>query len=211
MKVKELAAPKLVYGVGINDADYVVKEWKTLVYGNGEQKRILVWWCPYYRAWCDMLKRCYCTKLQERQPTYKGCSVTEEWKRFSNFRGWMEKQDFVGKHLDKDLLFEGNKTYSDKTCVFVTRAVNNFTTDSGAARGGWLIGAYWDRVSNKFKANCSNPFTKKREHLGYFTSEQEAHQAWLKRKLELAYELAAIQTDTRVAESLIHRYSNYKH
>ena len=47
-------------------------------------------------------------------------------------------------------------------------------------------------VRFRFKSQCRNPFTKKREHLGYFTCEQEAHQAWLKRKLELAKELAFI-------------------
>jgi len=56
---------------------------------------------------------------------------------------------------------------------------------------------------------CSNPFTRKGENLGYFTCEEEAHQAWLKRKLELAHLLAAEQTDTRVAKALIERYTNY--
>ena len=50
--------------------------------------------------------------------------------------------------------------------------------------------------------------TKKQENLGYFTCELEAHQAWLKRKLELAA-LAAEQTDERVAKALIERYTNY--
>lgn len=36
---------------------------------------------------------------------------------------------------------------------------------------------------------------------------QEAHEAWLKRKLELAHLLAAEQEDPRVAEALINRYS----
>lgn len=39
------------------------------------------------------------------------------------------------------------------------------------------------------------------------SSEQEAHEAWLKRKLELAHELAAIQEDPRVAKALTDRYS----
>ena len=73
-------------------------------------------------------------------PTYKGCSVSEEWLRFSNFKRWMEKQDWDGKQLDKDILFEGNKVYSAETCVFVTSVVNSFTSDSGAKRGEWLIG-----------------------------------------------------------------------
>lgn len=62
----------------------------------------------------------------------------------------------------------------------------------------------------KYQSNCSNPFTKKRENLGLFGCEIEAHQAWLKRKLELAHLLAAEQTDSRVAKALIERYTNYK-
>ena len=89
--------------------------------------------------------------------------------------------------------------------------VNTFTTDSGAARGEWMIGVTWDKGMSKFKSQCRNPFTKKGEYLGYFDSEQDAHQEWLNRKLELAYELAEIQTDERVAKALINRYSNYKH
>jgi len=201
---------RLVYGVGINDADYVVQKFKSLGYVDGKRKRVLVWECPFHRTWKDMLRRCYSDKDQERHPTYKGCSVSEAWKRFSNFRGWMVTQDWEDKQLDKDLLFEGNKVYSENTCVFVTRVVNNFTIDSGAARGEWMIGVSWYKRLNKFISRCSNPFTKKREHLGLFTCEQEAHQEWLKRKLELAKELAAIQTDQRVAEALIARYSNYK-
>lgn len=200
---------KLVCGVGINDADYVVQKWEITVV-NGKRKRKLIWICPYYRVWKNMLERCYSTKFQERQPTYIGCSVSEEWLVFSNFRAWMEKQDWHDKHLDKDLLIEGNKIYSLETCVFVTRMVNNFTNDNGASRGEWLIGVNWHKRASKFLTQCSNPFTKKIEHLGLFTCEQEAHEAWLIRKLELAYELAAIQTDERVAEALINRYSKYK-
>jgi len=93
--------------------------------------------------------------------------------------------------------------------VFVTRVVNNFTIDRGNGRGEWLIGVYWDKEKGKFKSQCRNPFTKKQEHLGYFLCEQEAHQKWLKRKLELATLLAAEQTDERVAKALIERYTNY--
>ena len=214
MKTKKLGAPKLetqkvVYGVGINDANYAVERKETIRYVDGKQKKKLVWICPYYRTWKSMLGRCYSTKLQEKYTTYKGCSVSEEWKTFSNFKSWMECQDFEGMQLDKDLLFSGNKVYSGETCAFVTRVVNMFNTDSGASRGEWLIGVCWDKAAGKFKASCRNPFTKKQENLGRFDSEQEAHQAWLKRKLELAYLLAAEQTDERVAKALIERYTNY--
>jgi hypothetical protein len=199
---------KLVYGVGINDADYVVQKDELISHANGKQKRKLVWRCPYHRAWEDMLKRCYSKKYQEQKPTYVGCTVSNDWLTFTNFKNWMADQDFKGKQLDKDLLVEDNKVYSPDTCVFVTPAVNNFTTDRGNDRGEWLIGACLDKRAGKFRAQCSNPFTKKQEFLGLFTNELQAHQAWRKRKLELAHELASIQTDARVAKALVDRYSN---
>ena len=189
---------KLIHGVGINDADYVVA------------KRKVGWVCPFYRTWKHMLGRCYDTKIQERHPTYKGCTVSEEWLTFSNFRAWMAAQDWEDKHLDKDILFEGNKVYSPETCVFVSQMVNNFTIDRGNDRGEWLIGVYRNKPTEKFRSRCRNPFSGDQEHLGLFTCELEAHEAWLKRKLELAHELSAIQEDSRVAEALINRYSNYK-
>ena len=210
MDIKKSPTSKLVCGVGINDAGYTVRERKTVRYMNGKQRRKTVWFCPFYQAWDGMLKRCYSSKTQERSPTYRGCTVSEDWLTFSIFKAWMEKQDFEGKHLDKDLLIEGNKVYSAKTCVFVSPLVNNFTLDCNAIRGEWLVGVNWDKGTSKFKSRCSNPFTKKREHLGLFNCEQEAHNAWLKRKLELAYKLAAVQTDSRVAEALINRYSEYR-
>ena len=204
-----MKSKKLVYGVGINDADYVTQKMETIGYVNGKRKQKRVWFCPYYRVWVNILKRCYYTKYQEKQPTYKGYSVSEEWKRFSNFRKWMESQDWEGKQLDKDLLFSGNKVYSAEACVFVTQMVNLFTVDSGAARGEWPIGVYWNKEKNKFMSMCCNPFTKKQEYLGYFTCPNEAHQAWLKRKLKLAHLLASEQSDPRVAKALIERYTNY--
>lgn len=200
---------KLVHGVGINDAGYVTQKMETVGYINGKQKKKLVWICPYYRSWKNMLERCYSEKYQDRYPTYEGCIVSKEWLTFSNFRNWMMTQDFHGKQLDKDLLIEGNKIYSAETCVFVTGAVNKFTTDCGASRGELLIGVGWHKRSCKFQSLCSNPFTNKQEHLGYFACEQEAHEAWLKRKLELARELAAIQTDQRISKALIDRFTNY--
>lgn len=198
---------KLVYGVGVNDANYVAQRKETVGYVDGKRKQKQVWICPYYRTWADMLNRCYSAKYQERCPTYKGCAVSEEWLTFSLFKGWMEKQDFEGKQLDKDLLFEGNKIYSPETCVFVSQMVNKFVCDSRAARGERLIGVCWDKQTEKFLSQCRNPFTKKQEKLGYFSTEQEAHQAWLKRKIELAHLLADEQTDPRVSEALINRYS----
>lgn len=197
---------KLTFGIGINDADYAVRKNETIGYVDGKRKQKQIWVCPYYSVWVNMLNRCS-EKWQEKYPTYRGCSASTEWLTFSVFKNWMEAQDFEGLQLDKDILFEGNKIYSEATCVFISPMVNTFITDSGAARGEWLVGACWNKEKAKFQSNCRNPFTKKLEHLGCFTTEIDAHKAWLKRKLELAHELAAIQTDPRVAKALIDRYS----
>lgn len=201
---------KLVYGVGINDADYAVQERETISYVGGKRKQRRVWICPYYQVWRSMLERCYSEKFQEKNPTYKGCNVSENWLTFSNFKAWMMAQDFEGKHLDKDLLFEGNKIYSADTCVFVTPMTNLFTIDRGNDRGEWLIGVDWCKRAGRFRSKCRNPFTKKQESIGYFDCEQQAHKAWAKRKLELAHELAAIQTDERISKALIDRYSKLR-
>lgn len=202
-----MKAARMVRGVGLNDADYSVQKKEEMPYVNGKRKQRVVWTCPYYARWKGMIERCYSTKMQERNPTYKGCTVSDEWLTFSKFKIWMESQCWEGKHLDKDILIEGNKVYSSDTCVFVSREVNNFTNDHGSGRGEWLIGVYWNKKLNKFQASVGNPFTNKRDHLGLFACEQEAHEAWLKRKLELAKELASIQEDPRVAKALIERYS----
>jgi len=200
---------KLVFGVGIMDAGYRVQEKISVGYENGKRKQRLIWICPLYQRWRDMLQRCYSEKFHERFPTYKGCSVCEEWLTFSNFKHWMEQQDWEGKHLDKDILFQDNKIYSPETCVFVDAKVNIFLIEAAASRGEYMIGVCWDKVHSKFKAMCRDG-SGKRKYLGYYTSELEAHKAWLDYKLKLAYQLAAEQTDERIAKALIERYKNYK-
>lgn len=199
----------IVFGVAVNDADYDISRYDVIISSDGERKRKQVWICPFYKTWAEMLRRCYTESLQAKRPTYKGCTVCDEWLRFSNFKAWMENQDWKGKQLDKDVLFQGNKIYSPTACVFVSRAVNAFVIESDASRGKYLIGVSWHKVIQKFSSTCNNPITKKGESLGYFTSEIEAHQAWLKRKLEHAKLLAAEQNDPRVAKALVERYENY--
>lgn len=198
-----MSVKRSVYGVGINDAVHNIVKFAIV---GGKRKQ--VWLCPFYSTWRGMLKRCYCKKEHQRYPTYKCCSVCDEWLIFSNFKAWMEKQDWEGKHLDKDLLVINNKCYSPDHCIFVDHKINIFVTDSGGARGEYMIGVSWHKASGKFRASCGNPFTGRYEHLGLFTDELEAHLAWKARKHELACELADsdLVTDERLAEALRNRY-----
>ena len=119
-----------VCGVGVNDADYQVRK-KV----NGES--IL---CVFYKTWANMLTRCYNSKFHLKNKTYIGCSVCTEWHLFSNFKSWMETQNWQGRELHKDLLIKGNKVYSPQTCAFVDSMTNSFFLDCSASRGAWPIG-----------------------------------------------------------------------
>ena len=196
---------KLVYGVGINDADYsVTSEIKI------DGKRKTLWRCPFYVSWSSMLRRCYSEKTHKERPSYSSCYAVESWHYFMTFRAWMETQNWVNKELDKDLLFPGNKLYGPETCVFVERSVNSFILERQNDRGQWPIGVYFDNISDKFIGKGREVLTGKRRHLGCFNSPEEAYQAWLAFKLEQAKILASQQSDPRVAAALVDRYENYQ-
>ena len=189
---------KLVRGVGINDADYVVKK-KV----NGKTVS-----CPFYRKWSHMIMRCYSKLYQKSKPSYVGCSVCEEWLTFSNFKRWMEQQDWHGKELDKDILVKGNKIYSPATCCFVDSLTNHFTMDSAASRGHYPIGVHYYKAYGRFMARCNNPFTNKDhgEHLGYFDTPEDAYEAWRSKKHEHAQKIAQMQSNEVIANALRARY-----
>ncbi len=195
---------KLVCGIGINDSEYKVQVKKELPSINGARKHKEVWICPFYKKWKSMLVRCYSDKYQERRPTYKGCSVCEEWLTFSNFKAWMEQQDWQGKELDKDVLFDGNKLYSPETCVFIDHKTNKFLNDHANSRGNLPIGVCLYR--GKYMAQVS--VKGKQKILGIFDTPDDAHGAWKKAKNELAIELAKEQTDYRVATALLSKYKD---
>lgn len=201
---------KLVYGVGINDADYFVQNKETIGYTeSGKQIQKLVWICPFYLKWQNLLKRCYSKKALIQRDTYEGCWVVKEWHRFTTFKAWMETQDWEGKHLDKDLLFSGNKVYGPDTCVFISQEINSFLIECGKVRGEWPIGVSFNINAGKFRAMCSEVTTGKQKFLGYYSNPTDAHKAWLTFKLEQAKILASRQSDLKIAKALINRYENY--
>lgn len=195
---------KLICGVGINDADYNVCE--TAPEG---KKHKIVWTCPFYVKWVNMLKRCYNQNVQMRNPSYVGCSTVPQWHLFSNFKSWMVQQDWEDKHLDKDLLFPGNKEYGPETCIFVDSKVNTFIIESNVIRGDWPIGVIFHKRKMKYMASCRSVETGEKKYLGLFKTPEEAHAAWLAYKLTQAYIIADQLSDQLVAKALIARYENY--
>lgn len=78
-----------------------------------------------YVTWRSMMTRAYCVKYHARFPTYKGCTVAENWHNYQIFAEWYINQqkpnDFV---LDKDLTVEGNKIYSSEYCALIPEVIN---------------------------------------------------------------------------------------
>lgn len=188
--------PKLVCGVGVNDADYVVQP------SDADGKRRV---CPYYRVWKAMLERAYSQKRHAVSPTYTDVTVCEEWHSFMAFRAWMETQDWEGKQLDKDIIVPGNKVYSPAMCAFVSGQINSLLLDCSARRGKWPIGVTFDKAGSKFYAQIKEG--GKKRHLGLFTTPKAAHLAWQKAKVRIVRTAAHECDDPRVSAGLLrHSY-----
>ncbi len=156
---------KLILGVGFNSGG----KYKATIDGKNVKA---------YRTWYNMLRRAYCPKLHAIQPTYVGCSVTDEWLEYQNFAEWFEAHEYsdYGYHLDKDLLLPDNKIYAPDYYAFVPRQLNNLLTDCGSARGQNKQGICFDKTRSKFVTYIR--INSKLKKLGYFDSELEAYQVY---------------------------------
>lgn len=160
--------------------------------------------CKIYKQWYNMIERCYNEKFHQRQPTYIGCYVSDDFKDYSKWRDWFDNYQYKheGWHMDKDLLFKGNKVYSENTCVFLPREINQVLTKRTASRGKHLIGVYWCGTNKAFIATVSK---RGSEYLGSFNTEVEAFNAYKTAKESYLKELAdkyKDQLDPKAYEAL---------
>lgn len=155
-----------ICGVGINDS-------KVSVYTNGKANKS-------YRTWLGMIERCYNTNELKKHPTYIYCTVCDSWLKYSNFKKWFDKNYKEGFALDKDILQQGNLTYSPNTCCFVPIYINSLITDCAKRRGQYKLGV--TKNHNKFVARTH--INGKIVFLGSFDNEDEAHEAYKREKLK---------------------------
>lgn len=189
-----------VYEVAINDSNYQVS---IKDYING--KRVEIWRCKFYQTWKGVIERCYSSKQYKRGPSYLGCKVCKEWLTFSNFKKWMEQQDWEGKHLDKDLLGDG-KLYSPDTCCFLPRNINMFIRDSRKKEARLPLGVTFNKRHKKYAAQGKS-LDHKTVFLGYYSNPEAAHEAWKNFKFNLAQIYAEELTDERSKAALKDRYT----
>ena len=163
--VKDPYSPS-VYGVGILGTKYPSRV-------NGVITK-------EYELWRNMLERCYSSNSKKKNPTYEGCEVSDKFKSYEYFYEWCHEQigfDNEDWHLDKDLLVKGNKVYSENTCVFIPREINQLLVKCESLRGECLIGVYWHKRDKAFVARVSKNKGGS-EWLGYFNTELEAFNAY---------------------------------
>lgn len=160
-----------------------------------------------YIKWVNMMHRCYGGKNFEYCPTYKDCKVSDNFKDFTYFKQWCNKQIGFGNegwHLDKDILVKGNRVYSEDTCCFVPKEINLLFGKSTKCRGDCPIGVHFNKREGVFEAYTT--CYKKRKHLGKFKTSEEAFQVYKQAKESYIKEVAnkwKDQIDHRVYEALL--------
>lgn len=195
---------KRVYGEGyIGEGDYTV--WK-----NGKHTKV-------YKTWCHMLERCYSKKYHEKEPTYKDCEVVKDLLNFQNFGEWYEnnyyKIEGETMHLDKDILYKGNKIYSPETCIFVPHNINKLFIKNDKCRGNLPIGVTYYKQTGKFVAQCSvydnEKKIKRTKRLGYYNTPEEAFEVYKQFKEKNIKEVADYYKD-KIPTKLYQAMYNYQ-
>lgn len=186
---------KLSFGVGVNDADYIVCP--TLPGGKIS--------CPAYSSWRNMLMRVFSDAYRAKQPTYAGCSVCSEWLSFMTYRSWWllnYKQDF---HLDKDFITPGNKHYSPDNCIFIPQWLSAIVSGHDAKRGDNPIGVIFDKRYGTFAARIGNGRRGSKTFVGNFKTKEDAAEAYATAKLNLLKQLKPDidRIDTRLYKGIV--------
>ena len=138
-----------------------------------------------YNNWYSMMERCYDEKYHIKHPTYKNCTVCEEWYNFQNFAEWYEENyyevDGERMELDKDIIIKHNKIYSPETCIFVPHTINSLFTKRQNDRGESAIGTSPHKCG-KYTVYCSliNPETgkSKSEYLGLYDTQEKGFEIY---------------------------------
>ena len=129
-----------------------------------------------YDKWYRMLRSCYSDEEKQRFPTYKKCTVCDEWLNFQNFAKWIQDNyyEIPGEImcLDKDILFKGNKIYSPSKCCIVPDNINILFTKSDSARGEFPIGVSWHKSHGCFVAQMNRE--GRLIHLGEYSNPIDA-------------------------------------
>ena len=154
--------------------------------GEGKFKaKILKRNIPEYDCWKSIIERCYCADKQIKNKAYYMISeICEEWKNYQNFAEWYHenKYDVEGRlHIDKDILYPGNKVYSPYHCLLVPQRINMLFVNKQNKRG----------LPNGIKKDGNKYYAKYNStELGSADTVEKAYELYAKRKKEEIIKIA---------------------
>lgn len=196
-KLPEIARngkPRIVYGYGVSDIQ---------TGENGEHSR-------EYKTWRSMLRRCYAKNRSNISDNYLECSVSDDFKVFSNFKNWcVEQKGFgnIGWELDKDLIVKGNTVYSKETCCFLPREINSVLITQKKRRGSLPIGVYFNKKTGAYMGRVN--VKCKMKNLGTRKTINEAFLLY-KNEKELIIKMLAEKYKGVISDKAYHSLMNYK-
>ena len=192
------------------------------VYGVGisgyKKKKINGKLSKEYITWANILQRCYNENKQNEFPRYKGCSISEEWKKFDNFYDWCHAQSNWKKvmenpsnfHIDKDIISKGNKIYGSDFCSFVPASVNILFVKGNKIRGQLPIGV--SKMENgKYRARCSMKLINEEEAYKLTDTPEEGFIFYKENKERLIKTVAQREFDNgNITEKCYKAMMNYQ-
>lgn len=142
---------------------------------------------------------------------YKNVNISDNFKNFDFFQSWCKEQKGYGiiddngrpYNLDKDILSNGVKFYHEDICVFVPMHINVLCRSKYGNNKTKGV-QYFKERKKPYRAYISK--FGKPIGLGYYETEQEAYNVYLKVKREYLDELILLykdNLDTRVIEVLM--------
>lgn len=156
------------YDVTVNGVGYIgVGKYKTTQDDNPKRHT------DEYNTWVTMLYRCYC---DEDTVYFKESSVCKEWLCYQNFADWYSHNKYEVKgrlHLDKDILFPGNKIYEPDKCILIPQRINMLFMNKTNKR----------KLPNGI-AECVSGYLAQYNHerIGIYKTLEEAYKVYSDRK-----------------------------
>lgn len=158
-----------------------------------------------YKAWSGMFGRCYSESHKSRHPSTTLSNCCPEWYNCQVFCEWYTSQ--IGWNepkwqLDKDLLGNGQMTYSSETCVIIPPIINSsirFLNQGIRNKAGLAHGVCYLQGSNKYITDCKEYGQQSKAKTMYFNTEEEAF-FWFKEKKENYLKDMALDYRGRIEE-----------
>lgn len=139
-----------------------------------------------YNTWHDMIRRCYSEKSKSKFSAYYHiCTVSKLWHNYQNFAEWFDKNKYFVEgrlHIDKDILYSGNKMYNPETCLLVPQRINMLFVNIPNSYG--LPNGIRPTSSNRYSAMYNG------KSLGVYDTLEDAYSIYSHEKEKVIQQIA---------------------